>query len=269
MAKQGETKVRRLKTSRGFLKTLLFSILTLGIYPCYLISAARKDLNLVCKDDGKKTAGFWKYFFLSIITLTIYSWVWYIKACNRMHKYLKAHGKRSRISGGGFFCWNTFGLLLIVGPIVAQVKYFRNWNEVNRTYNELMANPALPQQQGQTVNLGSQTLTFYSGVPATQTQQYSQPVAYNYARNAGKCRVIDAYQESERLYQIINEKNKASGFDRFQAFMLILAFILVVLLIAVVVIAAINPALITQFIGLFKKAAVIAPKVITKISFLA
>ena len=128
---------------------------------------------------------------------------------------------------------------------------------------------ALPQQQGQTVNLGSQTLTFYSGVPATQTQQYSQPVAYNYARNAGKCRVIDAYQESERLYQIINEKNKASGFDRFQAFMLILAFILVILLIAVVVIAAINPALITQFIGLFKKAAVIAPKVITKISFLA
>jgi len=173
MAKQGETKVRKLKTNRGFLKTLLFTILTLGIYPCYLISAARKDLNLVCKDDGKKTAGFWKFFFLSIITLTIYSWVWYIKACNRMHKYLKAHGKRSRISGGGFFCWNTFGLLLIVGPIVAQVKYFRNWNEVNRTYNELMANPALPQQQGQTVNLGSQTLTFYSGVPATQTQQYS------------------------------------------------------------------------------------------------
>lgn len=271
MSNQSQTSAKVLKTNRGFWKYLLFSILTLGIYPCYIIGAAKKELNLACKEDGKHTAGFWKFFFLSIITLTIYSWVWFIKTCNRMHNFLIAHGKRSRISGGGYFCWNTFGLLLIgLGPFIALTKFLHNWNDVNKIYNARFKEKSLPQaQQGQTVNLGGQTLTFYTGqggVPSTQNQQVSQPVAYNYAPNAGPCRVIDAYKESERLYQVINEKNKASGFDRFQAVMLILAFIFVVLLIAIVAIAVIAPGLITQFIGIFQQASVVVPKVIAKVS---
>lgn len=65
-----------LKTNRGLLKYLIFGALTLGIYGMYVIHAAAKESDEVCKEDGKNTKGLLLYILFSILTLGIYGLIW-------------------------------------------------------------------------------------------------------------------------------------------------------------------------------------------------
>ena len=57
--------VLQLKTSRGLLKFILFSIITFGIYPLVVMSAVSNDINIVAsRYDGKKTMHFCLLYFL-------------------------------------------------------------------------------------------------------------------------------------------------------------------------------------------------------------
>ena len=61
--------MNRLATNRGFWLTLLLTIVTLGFYQWYLIYAFAKETNIVCREDGRKTAGLVVYILLSIILI--------------------------------------------------------------------------------------------------------------------------------------------------------------------------------------------------------
>jgi len=83
----------KLSTNKGFWRAFFLSIITLGIYQFWLIYALAKETNIVCKADGKQTRGMVGYLFLSLITLGIYAIVWHVKIIKRRRYFLLSHGK--------------------------------------------------------------------------------------------------------------------------------------------------------------------------------
>jgi len=69
---------------RSFVKWLVLSVLTLGIYNLYWIHKLAKDVNKICEGDGKKTSGLLQYILLGIVTLGIYNLAWFFMTSDRM-----------------------------------------------------------------------------------------------------------------------------------------------------------------------------------------
>lgn len=126
----------KLKTNRGPIKTVFFSLLTFGIYWLYLIHAIAHDMNISCAGDGKKTRGLMLYMLFSALTLGIYALVWNIKVCNRMRDRIQAAGEKSVVSGGKWFAWTVLGSLIGVGSLVALGKQTKGLNKCNELYNQ-------------------------------------------------------------------------------------------------------------------------------------
>ena len=117
---------------------ILLSIVTLGIYPLYLIYAFAKETNIACKEDGKSTSGLIVFILLSIITLNIYSIIWWCKWINRCNFYLAKNGKPEGLQISTylltlFFGWITLGIMYFV----VFYKIINLQNSVNATYNEI------------------------------------------------------------------------------------------------------------------------------------
>ena len=89
----------KLKTNRGLLKCILFSILTLGIYDFVIIYKAAKETNITCAEDGQKTRGLLLFILFSILTLGIYSWIWYYNIIERWGKFVRQHNQTPSLSG--------------------------------------------------------------------------------------------------------------------------------------------------------------------------
>lgn len=123
-----------LKTNRGLLKYLLFSLITLGIYDLYIVHRAAKDANLA-DSSSKKVGGLIFFIFMSIITAGIYSFYWWYKVTEKFANVIRTSGAKPAITGGGFLLWEIFGSLIIVGPFIALYKFFKNWNASNALYN--------------------------------------------------------------------------------------------------------------------------------------
>jgi hypothetical protein len=131
---------KRLPTDRGFWLTLVLSIVTLGIYQCYLIHAFAKETNIAASlEDGRHTKGFWLFFLLSLITLGIYSIVWAVNLIDRRCKYLSQHGQPEGLQVSTYlltvflWSWLTLGIM----TIVVSCKFLYQQNAVNRTCNEI------------------------------------------------------------------------------------------------------------------------------------
>ena len=69
---------------RSFVKWLVLSVVTLGIYNLYWIHKLAKDVNKICEGDGKKTSGLLQYILLGIVTLGIYDFAWLFMTADRM-----------------------------------------------------------------------------------------------------------------------------------------------------------------------------------------
>ena len=128
-----------LKTNRGVIKLFLLSLITLGIYGLYFISVIANDANIVCEGDQKKTRGLVAYILLSLITLGIYAVVWELMLVNRIDNVAPRYELKSEIGVGGYLLWCILGSLIIVGPIIAEYKFFKNMNAVCYMYNQSQA----------------------------------------------------------------------------------------------------------------------------------
>ena len=124
------------KTRRGIIKTFFLSLITIGIYPLYLIHAASYETNETCKEDGKKTRGLILFIVFSLLTLMIYPIVWSYKIVNRWAAYIRRTKRHPRLTGGTFIMWSLLGALIGIGPFIAMYKYYKLWNEVNKSYNQ-------------------------------------------------------------------------------------------------------------------------------------
>ena len=66
----------KVKTNRNMWLYLLFTILTCGIYTLFFMKKLEKDVNTMCKGDGKVTMNYWLVLLLSCLTCGIWGWVW-------------------------------------------------------------------------------------------------------------------------------------------------------------------------------------------------
>jgi flagellar biosynthesis GTPase FlhF len=130
---KGVTIMTKLKTSRGLIKYLFFTLITFGIYPFFFIRSMARDLNLACAEDNRKTAGLLKYILLSIITCGIYSIIWMWCTADRIASYGQRHNVPTKTSGVSWFMWNLFGSLLCgLGPFIAMHNYLKSMNLICR-----------------------------------------------------------------------------------------------------------------------------------------
>ncbi len=129
--------VGQLKTNKGLLKTILLTIVTLGIYPLVVMSAVSNDINVVAsRYDGKKTMHFCLLtFIVAPITMGIAGIVWYHRISNRIGAELKRRGIGYSFGAGSFWLWNVLGSLIVIGPLVYLHKLFKAVNLMNAHYN--------------------------------------------------------------------------------------------------------------------------------------
>ena len=129
--------VGQLKTNRGFIKLLLLSLITFGLYPLFFYASIGNDVNVICsRYDGKKTMNYWLLFFLvGPLTCGIGYIVWIHKLSNRIGKEMDRRNLPHRISAGTYWLWNTLGLLIAVGPLVYIYKLCKAMNTLAKHYN--------------------------------------------------------------------------------------------------------------------------------------
>ena len=85
---------------------------------------------------GHRTQRYWKAYLLGIPTMFVYTLVWMA----RVAKELKAKAIELGVEGPHtswwhMFGWNVFGILILVGPMIATLRFFRTLNRVEDELN--------------------------------------------------------------------------------------------------------------------------------------
>lgn len=129
--------IGQLKTNRSFIKVILLSLITFGIYGMVTYASISNDLNVIAsRYDGKKTMNYWLLIFvITPITLGIGAIVWMHKISARMGAELKRRNIDMKFGAGTFWGWNVLGAFIIVGPIIYMVKFFKAINALAADYN--------------------------------------------------------------------------------------------------------------------------------------
>ena len=128
---------KQLRTNRGLLKTILLSIITLGIYALVQQCHLSEEINTVAsKYDGKHTMHYLLVMFLlTPFTLGIGTIVWIHRFCNRIGDELKRRGISYSFGAGTFWGWGVLGCLILIGPLVFAHKQLKAMNLMNGDYN--------------------------------------------------------------------------------------------------------------------------------------
>lgn len=127
----------QLKTDRSFIKTLLLSIVTCGIYALIVWCQIPTDLNLIAgRYDGKKTMHYLLAGLLTVPTCGIYAFVWFHGLSARIGNELQRRGIPYSFGASDFWLWYVLGsLLFFAGPIVYTCKLFKAMNLLSEDYN--------------------------------------------------------------------------------------------------------------------------------------
>ena len=115
---------------------IIFSILTLGIYPMVIWSRLVGEVNMVAsRYDGERSMSFFGMLMLSPLTLGIHSLVWMHKLCRRIGTELQRRNINSTFGPRDFWLWNVLGMLILVGPFVFVHKLTKAMNRINTDFN--------------------------------------------------------------------------------------------------------------------------------------
>jgi len=125
---------------RGFASYILLGPITGGIYILWRIHVLARDINEMCKEDGKKTSGLLMFALLSMITFSIYYFVWLFKVGSRLRDNADRFNITINEGGGTILLWSTLGSILFgIGPFIAMFIIFKNTNRMIAAYNEKLA----------------------------------------------------------------------------------------------------------------------------------
>ncbi len=132
-----QVRVSRLNTSRGLLKYILLSIITIGIYPLIFYSDISTDINTIAsRYDGKKTMHFCLLFFIvGPITLGIAYIVWFHNVSSRIGYELKRRGILYSFGAADFWIWDILGALILVGPFIYLHNLCKAMNKLSEDFN--------------------------------------------------------------------------------------------------------------------------------------
>lgn len=135
-----------LPTSRGYIKAIVFCILTLGIYNLYLVHCFSKETNVACADDGRNTQGLVAYFLLNMITFGIYGIIWDCNWINRCNSKLIRHGNPQGLQVSTYlltmFLFGPLTIGIMYCVVYAKKLYLQN--KVNELHNSLQAPNEIP-----------------------------------------------------------------------------------------------------------------------------
>lgn len=100
-----------LNDDRSFLKLLLLSTVTLGIYGLWHHYHWTKDINEICKEDGKNNEGVLLYVLLTLVTCGLFPLFWWFKAADRLSRAAVRENVAVDISGGKVLGFCILGML--------------------------------------------------------------------------------------------------------------------------------------------------------------
>ncbi len=124
---------------RSFLGLLFLSMITFGIYGIAWYYLMSRDINTVVGEDGKSVdPGL--ALVLAIFTFGIYPIIWLYIEGDRMKAAGDTKGANIKDSGVTYLLWMLLGSLIVIGPIVALVKFINNYNTLVVLYNAKLAN---------------------------------------------------------------------------------------------------------------------------------
>ena len=83
-----------LRDDRSIIRYFLYSTFTCGIYAVYFMYHLIKDINVLCKESGRKIPGLVPYILLSLVTLGIYAILWWF----RVAVALEEEARRRKVS---------------------------------------------------------------------------------------------------------------------------------------------------------------------------
>ena len=85
---------------------------------------------------GHRTQRYWKAYLLGIPTLFVYTLVWMARIAEELRaKAIELGVKGPHTSWWHMFGWNVFGILILVGPMIATLRFFRTLNRVEDKLN--------------------------------------------------------------------------------------------------------------------------------------
>ena len=144
--------MNRITTERSLVKWIIFSIITCGIYDLFFIYALARDINEMCAEDGKETAGLLKLILLSLVTCGIYGIYWYYSLGNRIQA--NANGQfdlNVTENGTTVLLWMLIGSFAFgIGSFVAMYIIIKNTNALAIAYNDKLDNSATVSDTEQT-----------------------------------------------------------------------------------------------------------------------
>lgn len=117
---------------RNVFSYYFLSVITLGIYTIVFWHKLAKDVNKLCEGDGKKTMKYVPAWFLNIPTLTIFSLIWKYKLTERLSDNAERYNLRFSESGGLTVAYS----LTIIGMPVAHYLMIKNFNKMAKAYND-------------------------------------------------------------------------------------------------------------------------------------
>lgn len=131
--------VRQLKTNRSFIKTLLLSLVTFGIYALIIYGQITDEVNLVCsRYDGRKSMNYYLLVFLvTPLTCGIAAIVWMHNICDRIGNELTRRRVDYNFGAKDFWLWGVLGSFIVIGPLVFVHKFFTAVNKMNESYNQI------------------------------------------------------------------------------------------------------------------------------------
>lgn len=129
--------ILQLKTNRGLLKFILLNLITLGIYSIVFYTRLGKDINEIAgPHDGRHTTHFcYVFFFVSLATCGIATFVWFHRISARIGRDLGCRGIAYQFGALDYWLWNVLGSLFLIGPFVYTYRLCKAMNLLSADHN--------------------------------------------------------------------------------------------------------------------------------------
>ena len=127
--------MKRIKDNRKLWVVIVCSFFTFGIFFFCHQHCKIRDINILCREDGKHTPGLLVLIPLWLLTCSIYGIVWNVKVAKRLRSNLEARGMPHSISGRSVGFLTFFGRQVTPLLLLAQYDIIRATNDLAYWHN--------------------------------------------------------------------------------------------------------------------------------------
>lgn len=128
--------MKQLKTDRSIVTYIIFGLLTCGIYNLWYLHHLVKDVNEICREDGKQSPGVLMYILLTLLTCGLYSLFWWYRLADMLQHAVKKRGLYSEIKSSYVLICFVLGMFMLgIASYVGIHQVFEATNELATDYN--------------------------------------------------------------------------------------------------------------------------------------